>query len=87
MNQRVYGVFQNGDCTENFSCELNDLWSIRVDPDKWHVNGELGFDTRWKMDLKAKRIISKTNILSLIVFIDYLLYLDLRSNPNGIYKC
>lgn len=53
---------------------------------RWHVNGELGFDTRWKMDLKAKRIISKTNILSLIVYIDYLLYLDLRSNPNGIYK-
>lgn len=52
----------------------------------YYVNGELGFDTRWKMDLKAKRIISKTNILSLIVYIDYLLHLDLRSNPNGIYK-
>lgn len=37
-------------------------------------------------NVKAKRIISKTNILSLIVYIDYLLYLDLRSNPNGINK-
>lgn len=33
MNQRVYGVFQNGDCNENFSCGLNNLWSIRVDPE------------------------------------------------------
>lgn len=28
----------------------------------------------------------QTNILSSIVYIDYLLYLDLRSNPDGIYK-